>query len=331
MRALDRRSFLAGTLAAGATATLAACGYRGDDTGEGTAWRYTDDRDKQINLPKRPERVVAQITPAAALWDFGIEPVGIFGPSRLPGGKQDPQSGSIELDKTTSLGNVWGEFNYDKFVSLNPDLLVSVTYVDNELWYVPTEQTADVAKAAPTLAVDLAERDMKQATQEFEKLAGRLGADLEAERVTSAKRRFTKAEEEFTKVAKETSNLRVLAMSAQQDLLHVGTPAAFPTTRYYAERGMNFVKPDNVAPKDYFAELSWENADRYEADVLFYDDRFSSLKPKDLTDNPTWSRLPAVRAGRLIPWTSEPPLSYAALAEVLETLTENLKEAAARS
>ncbi|MQA09999.1 MAG: ABC transporter substrate-binding protein [Pseudonocardiaceae bacterium] len=327
MRTLDRRRFLIASAAAGATAALAACGYRGDEAG-GTAWSFTDDRRRKVTAGKRPKRIVAQVTPAAALWDFGIHSVGIFGPSKLPDGKQDPQSGSVDLAKTTSLGNVWGEFNYDKYVSLNPELLVSVMYLPGELWYVPKQQAEDIEKAAPTIGLSLEDSTMPQAIAKFEKLAGALGADLKAGSVTSAKRRFEQASAEFGRVAKRTSKLRVMAVSVQQDQMYVGNPSAFPTTRYYVERGMNFVVPDNTHETGYYEELSWENADRYHADVIMYDDRFSSLKPKDVTGNPTWSRLPAVRAGRLIPWNSEPPLSYRPVADLLTDLSKDLVAAA---
>lgn len=324
-----RRQFLSTTVAAGSALALAACGYRGEDT-TGSGWTYRDDRGRQVKADARPKRIVAQVTAAAALWDLGVHAVGVFGPSKLPDGRQDPQSGEVDLDNVTSLGNVWGEFNYDKFVSLNPDLLVSVMYVPNELWYVPKQQAKDIEQAAPTVAVSLEKKAAPECIRQFEKLAGALGADLESATLRDAKSRFDKANAEFAKVAKQTSGNRVMMMSAQQDALYVGKPDAFPTTKHFENQGMNLVVPDNVHPNGYYEELSWENAGKYQADIIMYDNRFSSVKPDQLKDNPTWSRLPAVRAGRLIPWDSEPPLSYRYWAGLLDKLSAELSRASAR-
>lgn len=322
-----RRQFLATTLAAGSALALAACGYRGEE-GAGRGWSYTDDRGRKAETDGRPKRVVAQVTAAAALWDLGVRSVGIFGPSKLPNGKRDPQAGRVDVANVTSLGNVWGEFNYDKYVSLNPDLMVSVMYTNNELWYVPKQQAKDIERVAPTIGIDLEKLAAPTCIQKFEKLAGALGADLEAGSLRAAKAKFEKADAEFAKVAKQTSGKRVMAMSAQQDKFYVANPSIFPTTKHFQDQGMNLVVPKNVDEHGYYEELSWENAGRYPADIIMYDNRFSSVKPDQLRDNPTWSRLPAVRAGRLIPWDSEPPFSHRYWAGLLSTLTAQLSRAA---
>lgn len=82
--ALTRRRLLAGGLALGLLAVLP--GYGGDASQPSGAasglWEFTDDRGVTVSLPKRPVRVVAQTTSAAALWDYGVRPIAIFGPGR---------------------------------------------------------------------------------------------------------------------------------------------------------------------------------------------------------------------------------------------------------
>ncbi|MQA96025.1 MAG: ABC transporter substrate-binding protein [Streptosporangiales bacterium] len=85
--------------------------------------------------------------------------------------------------------------------------------------------------------------------------------------------------------------------------------------------------PDKVGAQGYFEELSWENAGKYDADVIYLDDRAAALQPKDLAAKPTWSQLPAVKAGQVEPWASEPRFSYAGFAPKVEALAKAIREA----
>ena len=50
--------------------------------------------------------------------------------------------------------------------------------------------------------------------------------------------------------------------------------------------------------------------------------RSATLQPKDLTGKPTWAQLPAVKAGQVLGWPSEPIFSYAKCADQIEALTK---------
>ena len=51
--------------------------------------------------------------------------------------------------------------------------------------------------------------------------------------------------------------------------------------------------------------------DKYDADVIIMDNRTSAIQPADLDKSkPTWKRLPAVKAGQVIPRVTEPVYSY---------------------
>ncbi|WP_245573938.1 ABC transporter substrate-binding protein [Amycolatopsis nigrescens] len=322
---LSRRGFLTGVAALGTTTALAACGFQEDQpTGGGATWDYTDDRGRSLT-GERPARIVAQVTAAAALWEYGIRPIGVFGPSKLPDGRPDPQVGAVDLNTVTSLGNVWGEFNADKYLSLNPQLLVSVMYVDNELWYVPKEQAGQIDKAAPSAGIDIQGLTTPQGIEKFAALAKALGADLNAPAVTEAKAAFQRADAEFAEVAKRTSSLRVMGIAALKDAVYVVNPPAMPSIKHFAQQGMQVVVPEKPDATGYYEQLSWENVNRYPADVIMYDNRFGSLTPQDLTGNATWSQLPAVKAGRLIGWNSESPLSYRAFTDQLTKVTADLR------
>lgn len=161
LSALPRRDFLAAGLGlmfgltacgGGSGTTPAAPGASAASPGAGP-WTFTDDRGKKIDLPARPSRIVAQVGAAAALWDFGIRPIGVFGPHKLKDGGKDPQVGEVDITKVESLGNVWDEFNVEKYISLQPELLISGMYDDKALWYVPEKSSATIEQVAPTLGV----------------------------------------------------------------------------------------------------------------------------------------------------------------------------------
>ena len=83
----SRRGVLAGTLFA-AISLVAPARARQSTTPEsaGGGWTYADDAGTTISLPQRPERVVAYLPLAAALWDFGLQPVGYYGVALRPDG-----------------------------------------------------------------------------------------------------------------------------------------------------------------------------------------------------------------------------------------------------
>lgn len=309
----SRRSFLAGALGLGATALLAGCGDDGDAAdspgGADATFSFTDDRGKVVS-GKRPRHVVAYAGAAAALWDFGVRPVGIFGPSKRADGSQDPQSGSVDLGKVTSVGNAFGEFNVEQYLTLQPDLLVSVMYDPQKLWYVPDDSAAKIEQLAPSVGIQLTKADLTDVIGKFAALSKALGADLESAVVKDARTAFDNAGGGLADAAKAAGGIRVMAVSASQDNLYVTIPEYYPDQRHYAERGVGFVVPTKPDASGFFETLSWENAAKYSADVIMWDARTQALTPEQLRSNPAWSKLPAVVAGQLVPWKSEAQYSY---------------------
>ncbi|ASR38714.1 iron complex transporter substrate-binding protein [Prauserella marina] len=310
---VNRRRFLGGALALGATTVLAACGYQEDTTQQGSesTWSFKDDRGRTLD-GNRPERIVAQVTAAAALWEFGIRPVGIFGPSKLPTGKPDPQVGNVDLASVQSLGNVWGEFNYDRYVELKPQLLVSVMYLKDELWYVPAEQAGAVERAAPTVGLDLGGISITDGIEKFRALAKALGGDVDSDSVKKAKAEFDSFTEDFPQTVNAVGDKKLLLVSATQEGVWAGNAQGFPSSKYLADNGLSFVEPNAPGDGNYWEQLSWENAGTYPADVILLDSRYGNLQADQLGGYPTWQKLPAVQEGNVIPWNPETPFSYSA-------------------
>lgn len=304
----------------------AAPGGSGSSPEPAESWSFVDDRGITVTLPERPTRVVAQSTAAAALWSLGVEVVGVFGPQRLPDGSNDPTVGDVDLSRVTSLGEAWGELDLEKLAALKPDLIVSIMYTPPELWYVLPDVEPQVRAIAPTVGITVGQRSVKEAMQRFEELAGALGADLNAPQVAAARQRFEEASEELRAALAEKPGLTAMFGAGSLETLWVSNPPYYGDLSYFQELGMQILVPEN--PESYWEALSWEQALRYQADVLFYDSRTEVTQPPELAAQvPTWSHIPAVKAGQVYPWVAVPPYSWDGLATILEDVAAAVREA----
>ncbi|GAA3445467.1 ABC transporter substrate-binding protein [Planomonospora venezuelensis] len=330
---LSRRGFLAAGLGT-ALLTLTACGEGAEKAPEGAAspsapaagpWSFTDDRGKKIDLPKRPERIVAQIGAAAVLWDFGVRPIAVFGPHKLKDGSKDPQIGDVDLAKVETLGNVWDEFNVEKYISLQPELLISGMYNGDTLWYVPEKSTATIEQVAPTLGVKLFGRSIPNLIAKYGEVAASLGADLNAPAVTGAKAGFEAASKALP--TPEARQLKIMVMAGGPEALWIAHFKDHIDVGYMKELGLDVVVPDKVEKTGYWETLSWENADKYDADVILVDARAQSMQVPEMMKKPTFAQLPAVKAGQVYPWRAEQRYSYQGYTAMLEELAANLAKA----
>lgn len=324
LRTITRRSMLIGSLGLGAGAALAGCA---GDTADGKSdgeWTYSDDRGRTVTLDRQPQRIVAQVSAAAALWDFGVRPVGIFGPSKRTDGSRDAQVGSVDLNKVTSLGNTFGEFNIESYVGLNPDLLISVLYGSDDLWYVPQESAKAVDAVADSIGIELSKIDLVDAIGKFAALAKSLGADTNASIVTDAKAAFDAADSKLGEAAAKAKDLRVLVVSSNATAPYIAIPEYYPNLRHFAKRGVSLIVPDKPDQTGFWETVSWENVAKYPADVILYDARTQALTTDQLASKPVWAAMPAVKANQITPWYSEAQYSYQGYTDQLNRLATDL-------
>ncbi|MDQ1038475.1 iron complex transport system substrate-binding protein [Streptomyces sp. V3I8] len=336
---LSRRGVLAAGGALGLGAVLAACGdddAKSGGSADGTKaaasgpWTFEDDRDKTVKLDKVPANIVAFTGVAAALFDYGIEVKGVFGPTKTKDGKADVQAGDMDVSKLTVLGNAWGQFNIEKYATLAPDVLISTMFDDaGTLWYVPEESKDKILKLAPSVGISVYDRQLPEPLERMLALAKSLGADVKAARTVEAKKNFEKAAERLRAAAKARPEIKVLAGSASQDIFYVSGSNLSVDLEYFKALGVNLVEPPAKVLKasgGWFENLSWENVDKYPADVIIMDDRTATIQPADITEA-TWKKLPAVKAGQVIARTPEPILSYAKCTPMLDNLAEAIEKA----
>lgn len=336
---LTRRGLLAAGGALGLGAVLAACGdEKGKDGGSGAGaqsgksgpWSFEDDRGTTVKLDKVPADIVAFTGVGAALHDYGIQVKGVFGPTTTKDGKADVQAGDMDVSKVTVLGNTWGQFNIEKYASLAPDVLITTMFDDaGTLWYVPEESKKKIAQLAPGIGISVYDRRLTRPLQRMWDLAESLGADMKAAKVTDARKRFEAAAARLRAAAKAKPHIKVMAGSASDQLFYVSGSNLSIDLEYFKALGVNFVEPPESAKKQgggWYESLSWENVDKYKADIIMMDDRSSALQPSDIT-KPTWKQLPAVKAGQVIARSPEPILSYDKCVPLLTSLAEALEKA----
>ncbi|MFF7384412.1 ABC transporter substrate-binding protein [Streptomyces griseoluteus] len=334
-----RRGILAAGGALGLGAVLAACGDgQGKSGGSGGqakpgrpgAWSFKDDRGQTVKLDAVPTKIVAFTGVAAALYDYGIEVKGVFGPTRTKDGKADVQAGDMDVSKLTVFGNVFNQFNVEEYAAFGPQVLITTTFdPKGVLWYVPLESAAKIAELAPSVAISVYDRPLTGPLQRMWELAESLGADTGSAKITDAKKRFEAAAARLRKAARSRPEIKVMAGSAAQDAFYVSGTNLSADLEYFKSLGVNFVEPSEAAKKPtggWFETLSWENVDKHPADVIIMDDRSSALQPADIT-KATWKKLPAVKAGQVIPRSAEPILSYDKCAPLLENLAKAIETA----
>ncbi|MFF5518270.1 ABC transporter substrate-binding protein [Streptomyces coeruleorubidus] len=334
----SRRGILAAGGALGLGALVTACGSE-DSTDGGSdskasaksgPWSFKDDRGKNVQLDKVPANIVAFTGVAAALYDYGVSVKGVFGPTKTQDGKPDVQAGDMDISKVTILGNTWDQFNVEKYAALAPEVLISTMFDSaGTLWYVPEASKDKIAKLAPSVGISVYDRQLTAPLQRMWELAESLGGDMKAAKVTDAKKRFEEASERLRKAAKAHPDIKVMAGSASQELFYVSGTNLSVDLEYFKALGVNFVEPPEKAKAEgggWFESLSWENVDKYAADIIMMDDRSSAIQPANITEA-TWKKLPAVKAGQVISRSAEPILSYDKCVPLVENLAKAIETA----
>ncbi len=316
-------------VAAMAALVLTACGSTASDDGdEGKSWSYKSGDGKTYTATTTPTRIIAQGEAAAALMSFGIRPKGVFLNDKLENVKA---LDGFDMSGIEIIGETWGEIDAEKAAALKPDLIVT-TYWPVEKAYGGLEngvkaESKQVGKLA-TVVGPTAGESVITMIDGFETLAKSLGADLDDPEVAANKAAFEKAQNRFQDVVAEKKGLTALGVSPTDDLLYVAVPEHSAELTDFTEWGLDVTVPRDPDPKfPYWENLSWENADKYQPDLILMDDRTYDTSMKSAQKQPTWKKIKAAEADAVVPWPAYWISTYAAYGEQLEKLADAIEKA----
>jgi iron complex transport system substrate-binding protein len=314
---LTRRQVLSAGLAAGA-GFLVGCGSGARDR---AGWTFVDDRKQTVRLSRRPTRIVAYTTAAAALHQRGVTPVGVFGDD--PQG--DPALARFPWDKSEIVGSVYGEIDIAKLLVLKTELIVSQWYpppADSPLFgFKDRAQQKQISSRVPIVGLEGRAIATKQIDR-FGDLARTLGSDPMAGATVRARAAFLRAAASLSGIARRKSDLRIIAASGDQSTMYVAKLADFGDLAFYKRRGVPLVSAQT--PEAYWDRFSWDRAAKYRADGIFYDARSLFLPLREAKAIPAFAALPAVRANQIAGWQVNPPPSYQAYTESINHLATTI-------
>ena len=325
-----------GGVVVAATALFTACG--GGSDGEATAddataddatttvedgWSYTDGSGKEVCLDQRPARIIAHASAASALMSFGIEPIAIYADVPV---EDDLALDGLDLEGIEIVGEEWGVINVEAVAALDPDLIVS------EWWPVEEGYTGMEPGAGTTLenmeaiapVVGIAQGPSIVAMiEDYAELAESLGVPADDPEVAADREAFDEAVASFEEAVEAKPGLSVLAVSPSEEGLYVAVPEYAAELSDFQQWGMQLVVPDSPDEGfEYWETLSWENADKYQADLILVDERSYPDNLDLARAQPTWPTLAAGEAEATAVWPAYWVRSYDAYAESLAALSE---------
>lgn len=316
-----------------AACSAVACAAPGDDRTGGARWSFTDGRGVTVTDDKVPERIIAQVSAAGALSDFGVNVVGTFGPLMRQDGTVEPEAGSVDPRRVTDVtGPGYGEINMELAASLQPDLLVSGKYAGFAgLWHLTQDQEEKVKGFVPTVGIEQSGRPLPDAIAAYQNLARALGGDVDSPRARADKAAFDAAAQRLRQLGTRlrAEGRTILAVGGSPQEFYVAVPERAPDLDYYADGlGLPIVTPrhPDLPGGAYFERLSWENADTYRGDVYLWDTRSASMTPQQMKKNPLFAAQPAAAQDRFAEWDAVAPLSYTSYAKIMNKLADQLED-----
>jgi iron complex transport system substrate-binding protein len=314
------RSLAAGTLAVGVAATLAACSTSTDPGADGAdddsapsasaeGWTWTSSGyGTTYALDEAPDSLVVDGYTAAALWDYGVRPAGVFGYGFSDAGALS--IGDARVDEMEVVGTD-AELNLEKLLALEPDLVIGFGNEDGTAWtWWDDKVTTEATAVAPFVGMKFSGRPVVEVIEDYASLAESLGGDVDSTEVTEAKAVFDEQLDTLRGIAAEKP-LTILPLNGAEGLWvgqkNLGQLALLE------ELGFTIGGPQD---QEGWAELSWERVPDHPADVVL------SYTGSDeaMASNPVYAGLPAVQAGQVVGWDDKRPFTYASYVEWFDEL-----------
>ena len=283
------------------------------------AWEFSDDRGHRVTRNRPPRRVVAYVRAGAALWEYGLRPVAVYGSGHDSGAGPDPaKAGALDRATVPYLGP-GAAVSAETLRALAPDLVVDVTY-DGKGPYALAEPLAEAAGASVVALGVGGDADLPRIMGRFGELAAALGADSGA-----AGRELAAAQEELRAAVGAAEAPTAVALSpAGPGQVHLARPGTWPELRHLASLGLPLTEP-GAGPGVNWLTTDWEHALDVAAGarLVLTDARSHATPVRALADHPAWRRL--TDGAAVLPWNPEIPPSPTACARFLHTVAEGLR------
>lgn len=309
-------------------ALLGACGSAESSDGASSdgGWTYTDGSGQKTVLDAVPKRIVAHANSAAALMSLGIKPVGIYADQPVD---EDLGLKNLDLGGIEIVGEEWGVINVEAVAALKPDLIVAEWWPLEKAFSGLEEGTNANSQRVKDIAPIVGPAQgpsIHKMIQDYEELAESLGADLDSNEVKANKTRFETALARFKRAVQAKPNLSVLAVSPDTEGLYVAVPEHAAELSDFMEWGMKIVVPEKPDEGfEYWETLSWENAGKYQGDLVIIDERSYPSNLEDAKKRPTWSFLKAAAADATAIWPAFWVRSYADYGMALDRLSDAIE------
>lgn len=299
-------------------------------TPTGGEWTFTDVLGNTVTLPQWPQRIAADISTAAALWDFGVEAQTVFGWTAVNHSDGDHVAwGNIDLDLVEIVGDAEGAVEVEALLAQQPDLIVTWIWdKDNPASShvaIPEDRIEQVAGIAPIVLLTQGDPNDIELGR-IEAFAASLGADLNSPEIVAQRESYEAKKAELEALAAEKSDLTVLFASyGSEDRIYVAGPGYVADLGQARDLGVKLANDGSPTSTTYWEELSLEQALYYPSDVIYIDQYGVWTTLEELRAEPTISQHPAVKAGQTGPWMRDLPVNYQGLTAFLESVLGPLR------
>ena len=285
-------------------------------------WGYTDGTGNTVNLDAVPTRIIASQDAAAGLIPLGIRPVGIYADSPVADAKALQ---GLDLTGIEIIGQAWGEVDIEKAAALAPDLIIAEYWPLDKAWSGGEDVVNALSPLAPITGVTQGD-SVLALIEDYEALAAGLGADLSKSEIAADKRAFETSLAAFKAATSAKPDLTALAVWAGPDALYVAATSGAAELMDFKNWGLNLIDPEIADDRGYWETLSWENADKYQPDLILVDNRQAATMETALAQ-PTWTLMKAAEAGAVADWPAFWLRNYRAYADELDKLTAAINAA----
>lgn len=241
-----------------------------DSSKEGTRTISTSLGD--VEVPANPQRVIAT---------YGMGDIIALGV--IPVASYDAKGTAYE--KEVAEVPVWSKFEAEEIMSYDPDLILVVNQ----------EQYDEVSKIAPTVIIPFTELSMEERVTFLGEILNK--QDEAKKALSDFKEKIAKAKETLDAKGIGSQTFSIFEYGSNGGIWVYGDKWGRGGDIIYSQLGLH--APDiiqkEIIGKDQYREVSMEAVNEYAGNYIVF-----SGETGDLSENPVWDSIPAVKAGNVI-------------------------------